>query len=90
MKGHVTEKELKYFSYKFKKSCNLGMLYLSPKILSKTFLADGARIFWSPSETMMQSGNTYIKGSGHFLEKINTLGCIPDNAILVTADAVGL
>ena len=28
--------------------------------------------------------------TGHFLEKIKTLGCIPDNALLVTADVVGL
>ena len=32
MKGHITEKELKYFSYEFKKSCNLRKLYLLPKI----------------------------------------------------------
>ena len=32
MKGHITEKELKYFSYEFKKSCNLGKLYLLTKI----------------------------------------------------------
>ena len=32
MKGHIMEKELKYFSYEFKKSCNLGKLYLLPKI----------------------------------------------------------
>ena len=34
MKGHITEKELNYFSCKFKKSCNLGKLYLLPKIES--------------------------------------------------------
>ena len=28
MKGNITEKELKYFSYEFKKSCNLAKLYL--------------------------------------------------------------
>ena len=38
----------------------------------------------------MQSGKSYIKDSGHFLEKIKTLRCIPDNALLVTADVVGL
>ena len=38
----------------------------------------------------MESAKSYIKDSGHFLEKINTLGCIPDNAILVTAVVVGL
>ena len=32
MKGHIMEKELKYFSYQFKKSCNLGDLYLLLKI----------------------------------------------------------
>ena len=32
MKGYITEKELKYFSYEFKKSCNLGKLYVLPKI----------------------------------------------------------
>ena len=32
MKGHIMEKELKYFSYEFKKSCNLGKLYLLLKI----------------------------------------------------------
>ena len=39
---------------------------------------------------VMQSGKSYIKDTGHFLEKIKSLGCIPDNAILVTADLVGL
>ena len=38
----------------------------------------------------MQSGKSYIKDSGHFLEKIKTLRCIPDNVLLVTADVVGL
>ena len=38
----------------------------------------------------MQSGKSYIKDFGHFLEKIKTLVCIPDNATLVTADVVGL
>ena len=38
----------------------------------------------------MQSGKSYIKDSGHFLEKIKTLGCLPDNFILVTADLEGL
>ena len=38
----------------------------------------------------MQSGKSYITDSGHFLEKIKTLGLLPDNAILVIADEVGL
>ena len=38
----------------------------------------------------MQGSKSYIKDSEHFLEKIKTLGCIPDNALPVTADVVGL
>ena len=38
----------------------------------------------------MQKGLYYISGSQHFLEKIKTNGSIPENAILVTADVVGL
>ena len=38
----------------------------------------------------MQSDNSYIKQFGHILEKIKTLRCTPDNAILVTTDVVGL
>ena len=38
----------------------------------------------------MQSGWSYIKNSGGFLKKIKNVGNIPENAILVTADVVGL
>ena len=38
----------------------------------------------------MQNGLSYIKDSQHFLEKIKTIGSVPENAILVTADVVGL
>ena len=30
--GYVTEKELKYFSYEYKKATNFGKLYFLPKI----------------------------------------------------------
>ena len=33
---------------------------------------------------------SYIKDSGPFQENIKTLECIPDDAILVTGDVVGL
>ena len=33
---------------------------------------------------------SYIKDSGCFQENIKTLECIPDDAILVTGDVVGL
>ena len=39
---------------------------------------------------VMQNGLSYIRDSQHFLEKIKTIGSVPENAILVTADLVGL
>ena len=39
---------------------------------------------------VMQKGKSYIRDSGHFLEKIKNISTLPENAILVTADVVGL
>ena len=39
---------------------------------------------------MMQRGKSYIKDSGDFINKIKSLQNIPEGAILVTADVVGL
>ena len=104
MKGHITKKELKYFRYEFKKSRNLGKLYLLPKIHKSLENVPGRPVisncstqtekvseFLDPHiKPVMQGGKSYIKDSGHFLEKIKTLRCIPDNVLLVTADVVGL
>ena len=38
----------------------------------------------------MQNVLSYIRDSQHFLEKIKTIGSVPENAILVTVDVVGL
>ena len=38
----------------------------------------------------MQEGGSYIKDTGDFLNKIKNINAIPENAILVTADVVGL
>ena len=38
----------------------------------------------------MKQGNSYIKDTGDFLEKLRATGEIPKGAILVTADLVGL
>ena len=38
----------------------------------------------------MKQGNSYIKDTGDFLEKLRALGEIPKGAILVTADIAGL
>ena len=39
---------------------------------------------------VMQEGDLYIKDTGDFLNKIKNINAIPENAILVTADVVGL
>ena len=39
---------------------------------------------------VMQKSKSYIRDSGHFLEKIKNISTFPENAILVTADVVGL
>ena len=33
--GYISYKEMKYFTYEYKKTCNLGKLYLLPKIHKK-------------------------------------------------------
>ena len=39
---------------------------------------------------LMQRWRSYIKDSGDFIKKTRSLGSIPKNAILVTADVVGM
>ena len=38
----------------------------------------------------MQSAKSYIKDTSDFLKKLNKLSKLPENAILVTTDVVGL
>ena len=38
----------------------------------------------------MQSAKSYIKDTSNFLRKLNDLGKLPENAILVTPSVVGL
>ena len=41
-------------------------------------------------QPIMRKGLSYIKDSGNFISKIKRIGSVPDNAILITADVVGL
>ena len=102
--GCIREKELKYFSYEYKKITNLGKLHLLPKIQKRLENVPGRPVISNcstPTEKVsefldydlklvMQRGRSYIKDSGDFLKKIKNLGPFPENAILVTADVVGL
>ena len=38
----------------------------------------------------MKKGNSYLKETSDFLEKLRAIGKIPNGVILVTADVVGL
>ena len=102
--GYISYKEMKYFTHEYKKACNLGKLYLLPKIHKRIFNVPGRQVTSNcvaPTEKVseflvhhlkhvMQKGLSYIRDSQHFLEKIKTIGSVPENGILVTANVVGL
>ena len=98
-KGFIAEKELKYFTYEYKKACNLGKMYLLPKIHKRPSDVPGnceipaekvSEFLDYELKPVMQKGNSYIRDSGHFLEKIKNISTLPENAMLVTADVAGL
>ena len=79
-------------------------MYLQPKILRRLNNVPGHPVFsncGTPTEKLsefldhqlqpiMKAEKSYIKDTGDFLEKPKNLDNIPSNAILVTADVVGL
>ena len=84
----ITKKELKYFHFEFKKTCNLGELYLLSKIhkqLSNVSVITIISNCGVPTEKV-----SFILKTGDFINKSCKLGKMPDNAILVTADILGL
>ena len=96
----ITEKELKYFTIDFKKTTNLGKLYLLPEIHNCLFEVS-VRPNCTPTEnvsdfldsqfkSVIQEGWLYIKDSGDFIKKLKNIDYIPQNAVMVTADFVGL
>ena len=106
MCSHIlfSEKELKYFTYNFKKATNLGKLYFLPKIYKRLSAVPGRPVISNNGTStekvceyldhilkpIMQGSWSYIKDSGDFLKRIKNIGKIPEGAILVTADVVGL
>ena len=103
-KGSISEKEMKYFVYDYKIASNLGELYFLPKIHKRLSNVPGRPVIsncGTPTKKasefldyhlkpVMQKSWSYIKDSGDFIEKIKSISTIPDDAILVTADVVGL
>ena len=98
------EKELKYLIINHKKDTNLGKMYLLPKIHKRLYNVPGKPVIsncGTPTEKVsgfldyqlkpvMREGMSYIKDSNNFMHKIKDLKDIPNNALLVTADLVGL
>ena len=87
-KGIISKKELKYFSFEYKKATNLGKLYLLPKIHKHLKNVPGRPVISNcrtPTEKVsefldhhlkpvMQNGWSYIKDSGDFfLKKLGML-----------------
>ena len=80
-----------YFTYEYKKAYNLGKLYMLPKIHKRLFNVPGRPVI-SNCRMTTEKVSEFLdhKKLQHFLEKTKTTGTIPENAILVTADVVGL
>ena len=100
----ITEKKLKNFSYDFKNTPNLSKLHMLPKIHKRLHYVPGRLVISNcgtptkkPSvffdfhlKSLMQSGWSYIRDSGDFIEKIKRTGKVPKGSFLVTIDVVGL
>ena len=104
MKGFIKEKQLKYFTCKYKKAANIGKLYLLPKFHKRLFDVPVKLVIsnsGTPTEkcfvfldhhlkNVMQKWWSYIKDPRDFIKKMNNLVLIPENVILETIVIVGL
>ena len=101
-KNIIQEKEQNYFKFNFKKATNVGKFYLLPKIHKSLSKVPGCPVisnYVMPTEkiseflthhlqALAKQGESYIKDTGDFLEKLKSIGQIPKGAILVTVDVV--
>ena len=103
-RSYITEKQLKYFSYEYRKATNFGKLYFLPKFYKRLHNVPGQPVISNCGtltekcsecldyhlKLLMQKGWLYIKDSDDFIKKTRNLGSLPKNPILVMADVVGL
>ena len=101
--GCISDKTLKYFTYEFKKTTNLGKFYLLPKIHKRLENVPGRPMIsncGAPNgktsefldfhlKSVMQNGALYIKDFNNFKSKIKSID-IPNDALLIIVDVVGL
>lgn len=94
---------MKYFTYKYKKSTNLGKIYLLPETDKRLNSVPGRPVIsncGAPAEKaseflhfhlkrFMKNGASYINDSNKFIKKIKKID-ISNDALLVTAAVVGL
>ena len=102
--GHLSEKQLNYYGFKYKKTCNLGKLYLQPKIHKKLYNVPGRLVISNCGtniektseflenhlKSIMQISWSSIRDLGDFIDKTNRIKNIPKDAILVNRDMMGL
>ena len=94
----AAERKLKYLTYSFKNASCLGNAYLLPKIQKRLYNIPGRPVIsncGTPPEKMSKFsdhhvGISHVKDTNHFLEKLKEQGKVQPNAILITADAVGI
>ena len=101
----MTEKQLeKYFTIAHKMTTNLGKMYLLPKIHKRLFNVPCRPVISNcglPTENVSELLDSHLKGiipkswsfikdSNVFINKTKNLKDIPQDALLVTADSVGL
>ena len=104
-KEKIDENKLKYFfTYDCKKISTLGKLYLLTKIHKRLYDVPRRPVIsncGTPTEkiseflhtqlkTIMQKDWSYVKDSSGSIRKIRNLTDIPESAILITPDVVGL
>ena len=65
--GHLSEKQLNYYSFKYKKACNLGKVYLLPKIHK--------RLYNVPGRPVIPNCGTPTEKALEFLDIISNLSC---------------
>ena len=100
----MIEKQIKYFTCKFKKAIDFGKLYLLPKIHERPHNVQGRSVISNcetPTEKcfefldhyvkpIIHKGKWYIKYSGDSISKTKSLTSIAENAFLVIEDIVGV
>ena len=59
-KGKIDEKQLKYFTYEYKTTCNLGKLYLLPKIHKRLYDVSGGPVISNCVLQLKRSRNFLI------------------------------